>query len=285
MKVGTLAMSKLQDSMRVGFIGSGMMCEAIVKGMISEKGGFQSSNIWCCDRNQSRRDVMKTLGCHVDSQSSAICKNSDVIILSVKPHHISEVLSKAEESIQDKLIVSVAAGVTLARLKSLAPENNVVRVMPNTPMLVGASATCYAHNVDPAAAKKLKIEETIETIFGPSGLLYRVDEVKIDAVTGVSGSGPAYAYMFIEAMADAGVQLGLPRDQSYKLAAQTVYGAAKMCLESEGTHPAQLRNRVESPGGTTIAATTSLEHNGFRSAVIGAVNTAAAKSKELGSKN
>lgn len=215
-----------------------------------------------------------------DSLEQAI-EASDIVLLCVKPYQIHEVLSRVAEINKDPqslLAISIAAGLTLAAMEeSCNNKARLVRCMPNTPALVGQGAAAYAKGSlatpdDSAFAQKL---------LGSVGLAYEVPESLIDTVTGVSGSGPAYVYTFIEALADGGLLEGLPRDQALALAAQTVLGAATMVVES-GEHPAILRDRVTSPGGTTIAALATLEEGAFRSTTIKAVRTAIEKARELG---
>jgi len=202
-----------------------------------------------------------------------------VLFLAVKPDQVAGVLGEIEPQLDPKrhLLVSIAAGVTLARLEAAAPGQRFIRVMPNTPALVGASASACAGG---SAVTKAD-GDLILQLLGSVGLVFGVREKLLDAVTGLSGSGPAYAFLMIEALADGGVAAGLPRDIAQKLAAQTLLGAAKMVLET-GLHPGALKDAVCSPGGTTIEAIHELERGGVRAALISAVRASAEKSKQLG---
>lgn len=200
-----------------------------------------------------------------------------MLILCVKPGDVPEALREAGD-LTGKLLISIAAGVPLRRLREWAPgAPRLIRVMPNTPALIGKGAAAYA------AAEGATTEDmaVTERIFGAVGVVVSVKEELLDAVTGLSGSGPAFVYTVIEALADGGVLMGLPRDVALRLAAQTVLGAAAMVLET-GMHPAQLRDQVTSPGGTTIAGIEVLEAAGMRAAIIGAVRAATERSSELG---
>jgi pyrroline-5-carboxylate reductase len=267
------------DPLKIGFLGGGAMCEAILRGILS-KNVVQPSFVWVSDVAESRLEIMRGLGVHATASSRKVVENSTIIILAVKPDTVAQVLGEVQDLIsQDHLIVSICAGVPLQKLESLvAADVAVVRVMPNTPCLVGAAGSAYALGSNAKTETHAKL---VEKIFGAVGLVVCVPEKLLDAVTGVSGSGPAYVFMFMEALADGGVCAGLPREVARKLACQTVYGAAKMALEQENLHLAELRNRVESPGGTTIAASRALETGGLRSTVINAVMAAAQRSVEM----
>jgi pyrroline-5-carboxylate reductase len=222
---------------------------------------------------------------NVCSNNLDVVSNSDIIILAVKPHMIQNVLSEVKSLLKPThVLVSIAAGVTLATLAAAADADttkvHVVRVMPNTPCMVGCSASAFALGAN-ATNEDM---EVIKSLFESVGIAYSVEERLLDAVTGLSGSGPAYVYMFIEALSDGGVAAGLPRNVATQLAAQTVQGAAKMVLET-GKHPGQLKDAVTSPGGTTIEGVATLEANGLRSACISAVRAAASKSASLGAAN
>jgi pyrroline-5-carboxylate reductase len=202
-----------------------------------------------------------------------------VLILAVKPDQVGGALSEIRDQVTEKhLLISIAAGVTLAKLEaSLGGDTRIVRVMPNTPALVGDSATGFAlgKSATPADA------ELAKKLFSAVGVAFQVKESLLDAVTGLSGSGPAYVYLFIEALSDGGVAAGLPRDVATRLAAQTVMGAAKMVLET-GQHPGALKDMVTSPGGTTIEGLHELEKGKLRGTVMSAVRAATEKSKKLG---
>lgn len=205
-------------------------------------------------------------------------ESADVVFICVKPHDVRAVLEEAGDTQGDPLFVSIAAGIALADLEAaLGGRRRVVRVMPNTPALVGEGASAYV--VGELATRE--DARTVELLLSSVGVVEAIPERLMDAVTGVSGSGPAYIYTVIEAMADGGVRMGLPREKALRLAAQTVRGAAAMVLET-GEHPAVLRDMVTSPGGTTIAALAELEARGLRSSLIEAVRAAAVRSGELG---
>lgn len=207
-----------------------------------------------------------------------LVRRSDVVILAVKPQAMPAVLAEIRgATTPDKLFVSIAAGIPLERLTTGLGTTRVVRVMPNTPCLVGCGAAGYA-----LAAGATEIDAAlVGQLFGAVGLAIRVDEQLLDAVTGLSGSGPAFVYTMIEALSDGGVQMGLPREAALALAAQTVRGAAEMVL-STTEHPAMLRDRVTSPGGTTIAGLEALERHGVRASLMAAVRAATERSRELG---
>ncbi|CAI5973549.1 unnamed protein product [Closterium sp. NIES-65] len=205
---------------------------------------------------------------------------SDVIFIAVKPHTVKAVLSELRDSAaitSTHLVVSIAAGVTIANLQQWAgDEAKIVRVMPNTPCLVGQTAAAMSLGGKATAEDAALVQRMFEAV----GKIQQVEEKLLDAVTGLSGSGPAYVFMAIEALADGGVAAGLPRDVALSLAAQTVYGSAKMVLET-GKHPGQLKDSVASPGGTTIAGIYALEKGGFRATLMNAVVAATERSKEL----
>lgn len=267
---------------RIGFLGSGNMAEAIINGLI-KSGRVKATEISVSDKSIDRLNVIvEGYGVEGFNKNFEVARRSDIIILAVKPNMIESVLDDIRDEIgPDKLVVSIAAGITIQKLAAcLNKDAKVVRVMPNTPALVleGASVICSEVGVSE--------EETasVVAIFQAVGKAVTIeDEALMDGVTGLSGSGPAFVYTFIEALSDAGVKVGLPRDIANLLATQTVFGASKTVME-EKRHPAELRDMVTSPGGTTIAGMGKLEENGFRSAVIAAVEASTKRSKELGGK-
>ena len=210
-----------------------------------------------------------------------VAASVDVLFLAVKPHDIPAALHQVRDSgsnTETLLVISVAAGLTIESLeREVAEGARVIRSMPNTPALVGQGAAAFTLGTN--ATEKDAV--TAQSLLGAVGVAVEVKESLMDAVTGLSGSGPAYVYLFIEALADGAVQNGLPRDQARELAAQTVLGAAVM-VQSTGEHPAVLKDMVTSPGGTTIAALEALEAHAFRAACIEAVNTATARAREMG---
>ena len=259
----------------IGFIGTGNMAVPIIEGAV--KGGVVKAEEILLDQNRSRAAALhEKLGVSLCGGLSELVERCDVLVLAVKPNVVSKVLKEAGESLQGKAIFSVAAGWTTEMLQKAAPGARVLRIMPNTPALVGEgmSAMSKAHTLNESEA------ELAERLFSAFGRAVWVEEYMMEAVIGVSGSGPAYAFMFIEAMADGGVMKGLPRKAAQELAAQTLLGAAKMVLET-GMHPGELKDMVCSPGGTTIAAVHALEKGGFRSAVIEAVSASADKAEAM----
>jgi pyrroline-5-carboxylate reductase len=204
-------------------------------------------------------------------------QSADAVVLAVKPNVVAEVLGQGDYT--GKLVVSIAAGISLTSLQEGAGHGRVVRVMPNTPALVSQAACGYACGKEVTDTDRKAIQSVLEAI----GLAVEVDEKQMDAITGLSGSGPAYVCLVIEALADGGVAAGLPREMAMRLATQTVLGTAAMIQET-GRHPAQLKDAVASPGGTTIAGLASLEADGLRSALINAVLAATKRSRELGQK-
>lgn len=267
----------MSDVARIGFIGAGMMAEAIACGLL--KSGASPDFLCASDPDERRCAAFREMGirCEADNRSVAAC--SDAIILAVKPFLIADVISGVADSIRpDQMIISIAAGITTSAIEqSLRTDAPVVRAMPNTPCLVGEGAIAIAPGLYAAQSHM----DLAAGILGASGTVVRVSEDKMDAVTGLSGSGPAYVYMFIEALAAGGVREGLAREAALTLAAQTVLGAAKMVIET-GEHPAVLRDKVTTPAGTTIEGIASLEDDEFRSAVMGAVSAASERSREIG---
>mmetsp|Transcript_1499 Transcript_1499/g.5159 ORF Transcript_1499/g.5159 Transcript_1499/m.5159 type:complete len:269 (-) Transcript_1499:65-871(-) len=263
---------------RLAFVGAGQMAEALAKGFIAKK-IVPSSHINAFDISDARRRVFREeLKATVHDSNDSAVASSDVAILAVKPQYLSATAQTVTPaSWENKLVLSIAAGVTIDTLKSLLPASaRVVRIMPNTPCLVGESASAIATS-DEATSED---EELVRRLFATVGTTISVDEGLIDAVTGLSGSGPAYIFLMIEALSDGGVRSGLPRGVATKLAAQTVMGAAKMVLET-GKHPGELKDMVTSPAGTTIAGIAALEEHGARAAFIDAVTKATQRSKEL----
>jgi pyrroline-5-carboxylate reductase len=265
---------------RVGFIGGGNMAEAIIKGLLA--GGVPSSNITVAEPIEGRRVYLRdNYGVNITTENTAAVSTGSIIIMAVKPQVCGQILEGiANEGFLGKLVISIMAGVKTETIEaSLKNAVRVVRVMPNTPALVLAAATA----ISPGSLATADDLSLARSIFDLLGTTCQVEEKLLDAVTGLSGSGPAYVFTFIEALSDAGVKNGLPRDVASRLAAQTVFGSAKMVLET-GEHPAVLREKVTSPGGTTIAGMHVLEQAGFRGTVMTAVDAAAQRSKELGKK-
>lgn len=266
------------DNKKIGFIGAGNMAEAFVKGMLKAAGPL---DLAVSDLNTLRLDVFRNqYGVEaVTKDNRKVVEYADVIILAVKPQIIPAILDEVADLVSsDKLIVSIAAGVTTATIENHLPDGTkVVRVMPNTPALVGLGAfgICKGNN---ATSENVEI---VETMMNTVGISVVVGEDRMDAITGLSGSGPAYVYTFIDALADAGVNMGLTRVNAVKLAAQTVMGAAVMVLET-GIHPMQLKDNVTTPAGTTICALHELDKGAFKSTVMSAVEAATKKAEKLG---
>jgi pyrroline-5-carboxylate reductase len=265
--------------MKIGFIGAGRMATALAKGII-EAGHAQGDDVLASDPFESARNsFQETSGGIATTDSSEVIQFTDTIFLAVKPQLMEEVASQVKGKLtENHLLISIAAGVTLERLGELFGEKvRLVRVMPNTPALVGSGASAYClgetANQDDATQ--------VEILLNAVGISKQIPERLMDSVTGLSGSGPAFVYLFIEAMSDAGVLKGLPRDTATELAAQTVLGAAEMVLKTN-QHPGVLKDQVTSPGGTTIAGINALENASFRSSILNAVAAATERSAELG---
>jgi pyrroline-5-carboxylate reductase len=264
---------------KIGVVGAGKIGSAILRGVI-RSGLAQKHQAMASDVSQTlRQAVAKQLGIKVTPNNAEVCDFADIVILAVKPQIVDPVVKEIAKDIgRTKLLVSVAAGVPLSRIESLLAKGaRVVRVMPNIPCVVGAGASCYAGGSG-ATARDL---EKVGAILNSFGIGMPVEEKYLDAVTGLSGSGPAYVFLFIESLADGGVQVGLSREVALKLALQTVYGSARMALES-GKHLAELREEVTSPGGTTIAGLYALEKGKMRGTVMEAVLRATRRSQALG---
>ena len=262
---------------KIIFIGAGRMAGAIAGGLV--ECGFPAENMSAYDVSDKAAEAFsgKTGIKAYNSSEDAFRADSDIIILAVKPQYLASAMVTIKSHVKDQLIVSIAAGVTLERLAELTGSRRLIRVMPNAPALVGAGVSAYT--IDDAVSEK--DSDTVEKIFGAVGQVVRVEEKLMDAVTGLSGSGPAYVFDFIQALADGGVHEGLPRDTALKLAVQTVLGAAEM-VKKTGEHPAALRDMVTSPGGTTVRALSVLDNGAFRDLVADAVIAASERSKELG---
>lgn len=276
---GKIKAEKALDKKTFGFLGSGNMAEALIKGIIN--GGLaEADRIIAADISKKRlKYISETYGVKTTDNANDMAKNSNVIFVATKPNIVEEALKSVADAIDPKkLVISIAAGVKMSFIESILKKGvPVIRVMPNTPALVLSGMTALS-------AGSSTSEEHIQialSIFSAVGEVVVVDENLIDAVTALSGSGPAYIFMVIEAMADGGVKAGLPKDIAEKLATQTVLGAAKMVIET-GKHPGELRDMVTSPGGTTIEALSVLNNRKVREAFIEAVEAAFLRAKELG---
>ena len=262
---------------RLAVIGGGQMGRALVSGILF-RGLVEKDRLRVVEPNEDSRRWWSENLPHVplsESLEEAVSA-SDAVLLAVKPGVVPQVLQGSSTIWRDKLVVSIAAGVRLEKLAAWAGHERVIRVMPNTPSLVGQGASAYCCG----AQVRVDDEKWIETLLGSVGWAVRVEESQMDAVTGLSGSGPAYVCLVIEALADGGVLAGLPRALAQKLAVQTVLGTAAM-VDQTGRHPAELKDAVASPGGTTIAALRVLEQNALRGALIEAVAASAERSRQL----
>jgi pyrroline-5-carboxylate reductase len=261
---------------KLGFIGVGNMGGAIIRGLVGG-GHVAPENLIYYDPDPARQSQMAGLGVEAALDNAEVM-HSPVVVLAVKPQILPAVVAGVKEFARHwHLIISIAAGVPLKVLEAAFPESRVVRAMPNTPTLVSAGMAALA----PGSRTTPDDLALALELFQAVGQAVVVEERLMDAVTGLSGSGPAFVAVFIEALADGGVKMGLPRPLAHTMAVQTVLGTAKLCLE-EDLHPAKLKDMVTSPGGTTIAGLHALELGGFRGVVMDAVTVATARSKELG---
>ncbi len=263
---------------RVGFVGGGNMGEALIRGL-TKTGLMPVEHLMMADVRTDRLEEMKRLyGVSVAEDNLTLVRRSDVILLAVKPQILGAVLDEIAPATPGKLLISVAAGVSTSEIRRhLPPGTRMIRVMPNTPALVleGATAIAYAAGLEDGDM------DTARQIFEAVGRVVILDESLMDAVTGLSGSGPAYIALVVEALADGGVRVGLDRKTAMTLAMQTVLGSARLLIET-GMHPGQLKDMVSSPGGTTIAGIHTLEIGGLRRTLIDAVERATHRSRELG---
>jgi pyrroline-5-carboxylate reductase len=267
------------EHLRFACIGGGNMAEALLKGLLSGL-GVDPGRIMATDVLSERRSYLETTyGITTSADNPRVVQESDVVILAVKPQTMPEVLQSIAPTVtRDKLVISIAAGITLQTLQNaLGAENRVVRVMPNTPALVLSGAA----GISPGSAATPQDVALVERIFGAVGRAVVVSDNLMDAVTGLSGSGPAFVFALIEGLSDGGVLMGLSRPVATVLAAQTVLGAAKMVLET-GKHPGELKDMVTSPAGTTIAGLEVLEGGGLRGLMMETVRRATERSAALG---
>ena len=266
---------------KIAFIGGGAMAEAIIKGVLGG-GLIAASDIYVGNRTQKRCDYLNaTYGVQAMTDNQAAVAEADLVIFAVKPQVAPVALTPAlmAHVKPSAWVLSIMGSVSIQQLHVYAPGFAVVRTMPNTPLAVGAGMTAIC--CDEAVTEAMRADAA--AIFSSCGQIEFVDEKAIEAITAISGCGPGYCFVIIDALADAGVRAGLPRALAIKLAAQTLAGSGKLCVES-GLHPAQLRDQVTSPGGTTIAGIHALENHGVRSAFYDAVMAVLARSQELQSK-
>lgn len=264
---------------KIAFLGSGNMAEALVKGLLAA-GTAAKDEIVCAEPRPERREELQArYGIAAIASNTAAVQQAEIIVLSVKPQVMDALLDEIASVVDPrKLVVSIAAGVPIAAIaRKLGAGARIIRTMPNTPALVGSGATALARGTHATEADLVQAVALFEAV----GTAVVVEEHLLDAVTGLSGSGPAFVFIAIEALADGGVKVGLPRHVAMALAAQTVVGAAKLVLDT-GEHPGKLKDQVTSPGGTTIAGVHALESAGFRAALIAAVEAATKRSRELG---
>lgn len=263
----------------IAFLGAGNMAEALIKGLL-RAGTARPESLIATGRRADRLETLqRTYGVRTTQDNLAAVREADVVVLSVKPQALDKVLVQVAPAVEPgKLFVSVAAGVPIAAMeRRLGEGTRIIRTMPNTPSLVGAGACALApgeHSTEEDLAVATRIFQSV-------GTTTVVDENLLDAVTGLSGSGPAYIFLIIEALSDAGVKVGLPRYTALKLAAQTVLGSAQLLIETNA-HPGQLKDQVTSPGGTAIAGLHTLEAGGLRTTLINAVEAATRRARELG---
>jgi pyrroline-5-carboxylate reductase len=268
----------VDSDLRIGFLGAGRMATALARGWL-QAGLVTPDHIVASDPlSQARTHFSQETGATALEDSKTVLQRCNVVLLAVKPQNCPALLAEIRQHLAAQhLVISIVAGFTLSQLaEGLGSDRRLIRVMPNTPCLVGASASGYAASANATAADLRLIDRLLVSV----GKAFALPEKLLDAVTGLSGSGPAYVFVMIEALSDGGVRVGLPRDIATQLAAQTVYGAAKLLLET-GLHPGVLKDQVASPGGTTIAGLHALEKAGFRAALIDAVEAATKRSAEL----
>ncbi len=262
----------------IGFIGAGNMAKAIIGGIVNSK-LISSNNIFVSNpSNEKLKNLQNTYKVKITNDNNKVAKSSDILFLSVKPDKYSEVIDEIKYNVkEDVVIVTIAAGINIATTQKEFSKNiKVIRSMPNTPALVGEGMTALM----PSNEITDKEFEEVKSIFESFGKAEVIDESLIHAFTSISGSSPAYVFMFIEALADGGVLQGMPRDKAYKFAAQAILGSAKMVLET-GIHPGELKDMVCSPAGTTIEAVEALEKTSFRHSVMSAVRKCSEKSQRM----
>lgn len=266
-------------TLKIGFLGAGKMASALAKGFVASKIVAAKQVIASDVFKPAREAFAGEVGASVTDSNLEVLGFGSVLVLAVKPNQVAAVLAELKPAFTSKhLLVSIAAGVTIKKLEAaLPPGARVIRVMPNTPALVGEGASGFALGTNATTADG----ELAQKLLSAVGVAFAVKESLLDAVTGLSGSGPAYVFQIIEALSDGGVAAGLPRDVATRLAAQTLLGSAKMVLET-GQHPGALKDMVTSPGGTTIEGLHELEKGKVRAALMSAVRAAAKKSQELG---
>jgi pyrroline-5-carboxylate reductase len=271
-------------NVQLGFIGGGVMAEAILSRLIQQE-IFTPQTILVSDPLEQRQHFLSNhYGVEVTADNLVVARQAQTLILAIKPQQLSAMALELQPAFATgpsvypvSLVISILAGVPLGQLAAIFPGIAIIRAMPNTPATVGAGITAIALGAGVTAVEQARARAILEAV----GKVLEVPESQLDAVTGLSGSGPGYIALVVEALTDGGVAAGLPRPIAAELALQTVWGTAQLLKES-GWHPAELKDRVTSPGGTTIAGITALEQGGLRAALIAAVQTATQRSKELG---
>jgi pyrroline-5-carboxylate reductase len=264
---------------RIAFIGSGAMGEAMIKGMAAQ-GVIQPGHVVASDPVAARREQMKTqFGINTTETNASAVQDADVVVLSVKPQVLPKVMAELQGKIPDEaLVLSIVAGVPIASMQAGLAHDRIVRTMPNTPAQVGKGVTVWVATAAVTAAQR----QQTHAILGALGEQVMVEEEHyLDMATGLSGSGPGYIFLIIESMIDAGVHIGFSRADALKIVLQTIEGSVAL-VRSTGLHPAELKNRVTSPAGTTAAGLFELEQSGIRAAIIRAVEAATRRSEELG---
>lgn len=267
---------------KIGFIGCGKMAQAMIGGILQSKTVQPEQIVASAKSRETIDDVAAKFQIHAASNNRLVAEEADVLFLAIKPNLHAKVIEEIKHAVkQEAIIITIAAGISLQFLEeSFNKKIKAIRSMPNTPSLVGEGMSALCANEIVTEAEL----DAVVQIFSSFGKVEVIEEKLMNAIPAISGSSPAYAYMFIEALADGGVKNGLTRDQSYKLAAQAVLGAAKMVLES-GRHPGELKDEVCTPGGATIEAVAALEKNGFRAAVLSAMDSCTEKTNSLSRKN
>lgn len=264
--------------MKIGFIGLGNMAKAMIGGMLAKKIAKPEDILGYARTEATRASVKEKYGVCILEDNAEVAARADVLILAVKPQMFGDVIPQIKDTVRkETLIISIAAGKTMLQIQeAFGKELKLVRCMPNTPAMVGEGCSGVCRNESVSDEEMDKCMELLQSF----GIAEEVPERLMDAVGGVSGSSPAFVFMFIEALADGAVKAGMPRSQAYHFAAQTVCGSAKLMLET-GKHPGELKDMVCSPGGTTIEGVQALEKEGFRSAVMSAVEACVNKSKKM----
>lgn len=263
--------------MKIGFIGCGNMATAMINGIVSSN-LISSQNIIVCDKDEEKLKIAKNeFNINTTTDSIEVVKNSDYIVLSVKPNIYPVVLNSIKKDLNKQIIITIAAGISIKDVEDIiGNDKKIIRTMPNTPAFVrcGMTAICKNNNIEEIELKN------VVNIFNSFGESEIINEDLMDVVIGASGSSPAFCFMFIEAMADCAVKYGMSRDMAYKFVSQTLLGSAKMVLETN-THPAKLKDNVCSPGGTTIEGVMTLEDEGFRKAIINGMSASIEKSIKM----